>query len=73
MNWSAAWAWLVLAVIVVVYVVVFDVHAYFSGGATMSGQMRTWLFSPVTGPFAAALWIGVFVGLMVHFVQYRNR
>ncbi len=73
MNWSAAWAWLVLAVFVIVYVVVFDLHAHFSGTATMSGQFRAWLFNPVIGPFIAGGWAGVFVGLTYHWFEYRGR
>lgn len=72
-NWSAAWAWAILAAIIVVFVVVFDVHASIAHTATMSGQFRKWLFNPTIGPFAAALWVGVFAGLTWHWVEYRGR
>lgn len=73
MTWSPAWAWLVLAVIVVAFVVVFDVHATLAHTETMSGRFRDWLFSPVIGPFIAGGWVGIFVGLTYHWFEYRGR
>ena len=73
MTWSPAWAWLILAVIIVAFVVVFDVHAYFTHAGTMSGQFRAWLFSPVTGPFIFGGWVGIFVGLTFHWFEWKGR
>lgn len=73
MAWSPAWAWLVLAVIVAVFVVVFDVHAAVTHAETMSGKFRDWLFNPVIGPFLAAAWVGTFVGLTFHWFEYKGR
>jgi hypothetical protein len=73
MTWSPAWAWLVLAVIVVAFVVVFDVHAYFAHTATMSGQFRTWIFNPSLGPVVFGLWVGLFTGLTFHWFEYKGR
>lgn len=73
MTWSPAWAWLILAVIVIAFVVVFDVHACYAHTATMSGQFRAWLFDPVIGPFIAALWVGVFAGLTWHWLEWKGR
>jgi hypothetical protein len=72
-GWSPAWAWLALVLIVVLYVAVFDLHAYFAKTPTMSGQFRAWLFDTNIGPFAAAIWVGVFAGLTWHWLQYRGR
>lgn len=72
-NWSAAWAWLILAVFVIAYVAVFDVHAYLAHTATMSGQFRAWLFNPSVGPFAFAIWVGIFTGLTFHWFEYRGK
>lgn len=63
MTWSPAWAWLILTLIIVVFVVVFDLHAFLAHGETMSGQFRNWLFNASVGPFIAAGWVGVFAGL----------
>jgi amino acid transporter len=71
-NWSPAWAWLILVIFVVVYVVVFDLHAFLVHGETMTGQMRDWIYDQVTGPFIVGGWIAVFAGLMWHFLV-RNK
>lgn len=73
MHWSPAVAWAVLAVIVAVFVAVFDIHAKLTGTHTMSWQFRAWLFSPVIGPFAFGAWVGVFVALTFHWFEYRGR
>ena len=62
----AAWAWLGLTTFIVVYVVVFDVWAQVTGHKLMTTQFRLWLFDPVVGPFIAAVWCGVFIGLTYH-------
>lgn len=62
----AAWAWLVIILAVVLYVVAFDLWAHFSGHRMMTTQFRLWLFDPVTGPFIFAAWIAVFSGLTYH-------
>lgn len=63
---SAAWAWLILILSVTLYVVAFDLWAHFSGGVMMTTQFRLWLFDPYTGPFIAAGWSGLFIGLTYH-------
>ena len=73
MNWSAAWAWLILAIIIIVFVVVFDVHAAIAHTPTMSGQFRQWIFNPSVGPIAFGLWVGVFVGLTFHWFEYKGK
>ena len=73
MAWSPAWAWLVLAVAVTLFVVVFDVHATLTHSQTMSGQFRAWLFNPVIGPFIAGGWVGVFTGLTFHWFEWKGR
>lgn len=65
--WNPGWAWLILAIIVIVFVAVFDIHATVAGTETMSGRMRDWIFDAVTGPFIVAGWVAIFVGLMWHF------
>lgn len=71
--WSAAWAWLILTVAVALYVIVFDVHAAVSGGRMMTTQFRLWLFDPVTGPFIAAGWCGLFIGLTYHWFLRKGQ
>jgi hypothetical protein len=71
--WSAAWAWLILTIGVVIYVVVFDVHAYFKHGETMSGQFHDWVFNPTIGPIIFGVWVGLFVALTFHWFQYRGK
>jgi hypothetical protein len=73
MAWSPAWAWLILTVIIVAFVVVFDLHAYLTHTGTMSGQFRVWLFNPNTGPFVFGGWVGIFVGLSFHWFEYKGR
>lgn len=73
MRWSPAWAWLILTIAVVLYVVIFDVHAVLSGGNTMSGQFRKWLFNPSIGPVIFAVWVGIFTGLTFHWFDYRGK
>lgn len=63
---TAAWAWLVLVVGIVVYVAVFDVLAITGHRPTMSAQFHAWLYSGVTGPFILGAFAGVFVGLLYH-------
>ena len=72
MHWSPALAWAILAAIIIVFVVVFDVHAAVTGGRTMSGQFRAWLFNPAAGPFIFGGWIGIFTGLTFHWFDYRG-
>jgi hypothetical protein len=73
MRWSASWAWLVLTIAVVVYVVVFDLHAYFTHGKTMSGQFHDWIVNPTIGPIIFGVWFGIFVGLTFHWFQYKGK
>lgn len=65
-HWSPAWAWLILIIANAAFVIAFDVHAAIVGTETMSGRFRDWLFDPYTGPFIAAGWVGLFVGLTYH-------
>jgi hypothetical protein len=72
-QWSASWAWLILTFAVVLYVVVFDVHAYFAHGKTMSGQFHDWIVNPTIGPIIFGVWFGIFVGLTFHWFQYKGK
>lgn len=65
---SAAWAWLVLAVLVAVFVAAFDVWAHLTGHALMTTQMRWWIADRVIGPFIIGGWVGAFVAVMWHFL-----
>lgn len=67
----AAWAWLAITILIVSYVVVFDVWASMTGHKLMTTQFRLWLFDPVTGPFLAAGWSAVFIGLTFHWFLRR--
>ena len=73
MQWNPAWAWAILAAIIIVFVVIFDVHAAMAHTETMSGRFRDWLFNPSIGPFAFAIWVGVFTGLTFHWFEYKGR
>lgn len=70
-RWSPAIAWLILFIFVVLYVVVFDTHAYFTGGRTMTGQFQDWLVNEIIGPFLFGGWVALFVGLTYHFFLRR--
>lgn len=72
MTWSPGVAWAILTAAVVAYVTVFDVHAGLTGGETMTGRFRDWLFDPVTGPFIAGGWVGLFAGLTYHWFVRRR-
>lgn len=75
MDWvskdSALLAWLGIVVLIVGYVVAYDLWAHFSGHKTMTAGFQEALHDPVAGPFIAALWIGSFVGLCWHFLNNR--
>lgn len=62
----AAWAWLIITVGITLYVVIFDVWASQTHHKMMTTQFRLWLFDPVIGPFLAAGWCAVFIGLTYH-------
>ena len=62
----AGWAWLILVAGMALYVVAFDLWAHSTRHLLMTSQFRLWLFDPVTGPFIAAVWVGVFTGLTYH-------
>lgn len=68
----AAWAWLILVVSVAAYVASFDVWAKVSHHLMMTAQFRAWLFDPITGPFIAAGWVGLFAGLTYHWVLRKS-
>jgi hypothetical protein len=65
-HWSPALAWLVLTIFVILFVVVFDLHAYLTHGRSMTGQFQDWLFNVAIGPFIFGGWIGLFAGLTFH-------
>lgn len=65
---SAAFAWLILAAAVTLYVVAYDLWAWKTGHRLMTTQFRMWLHETVAGPLVFALWAGIFVGLTFHFV-----
>jgi hypothetical protein len=73
MIFTAGWAWLVLTVGVVLYVVAFDLWAYYTQTTMMTVEFRSWLFNPVTGPFIFAGWVGLFVGLTYHWFLKRGQ
>lgn len=73
MKWSPAIGWLILAAFVIIYVVVFDLNAYFAHGKTLSGQFHDWVFNPVIGPVIFGAWFGLFVGLSFHWFQYKGK
>ena len=62
----AAWAWLILIVAIVIFVVIFDVWASITHHKLMTTQFRLWLGDPVIGPFIFAAWVAVFAGLTYH-------
>jgi uncharacterized membrane protein YedE/YeeE len=64
----ASWAWVVLAAVIVVGVTAFDVWAHFAGQVSMSAQLRTWLSGELTGPLVVGLWMGLFFGLLWHWI-----
>lgn len=69
---SAALAWAVLVVGIVSYVAAFDIYAHIHHHTMMTGQFRDWLFDPITGPFIAAGWAGLFIGLTYHWFLRRR-
>lgn len=71
MHWSPAWAWLILTLIIIAFVVTFDVHAALTHTETMTGKFRDWLFDPVTGPFVFGGWVGIFAGLCFHWFDRK--
>jgi hypothetical protein len=72
MKWissdSALLAWIGIAIVIVLYVVGYDLWAGFTNHRTMTAQFRVWLGGPVAGPIIFALWIAVPVGLTYHFL-----
>lgn len=71
--WSAKLAWLILTAGVILYVVIFDVHALITHGKSMSGQFHDWIFNPIIGPIIFGLWVGIFVALTFHWFQYKGK
>lgn len=67
MRWasrdSATLAWIGIAVLVISYVVAYDLWAHFAGHRLMT------LHHPVAGPIIFALWVAVPVGLTYHFLM----
>jgi hypothetical protein len=67
---SALFAWIGCLLMIVSYVVAYDLWAHFSGHRTMTAQFRDWLTDPVAGPVIFGLYIGIFVGLSFHFLVH---
>lgn len=65
---TAAAAWVGIAVLIVLYVLGYDLWAHYTGHLTMTAQFRDWLRDPVMGPIMFALWVAVPVGLTYHFL-----
>lgn len=65
---SAAWAWVVLIVSIVLYVVGYDVWATVSNHQTMSGEFHNLMQHQILGPALVALWVGASTGLIYHFL-----
>lgn len=64
----AAWAWLILTGIIVLFVAGFDVWAHYTGHKQMTDQFRQWLGDHVIGPFIFGGWVGIFAGLSWHWL-----
>ena len=62
----AAWAWFILTVSIILYVVAFDLWAHYTHHKLMTTQFRLWLFNPVTGPFIFGAWVAIIAGLSYH-------
>ena len=73
MSYSAALAWLVLLLSIIVYVVIYDVWAFRSGHLMMTTQFRNWLSDPVAGPITVGLWLGIWGGLTAHLFLRSGR
>jgi hypothetical protein len=69
----AAWAWVILAAFITMYVAAFDLWAHFTNHQSMSGRFHVWLHGMVTGPLIFGLWGGVFIALTYHFFTTRNQ
>jgi len=65
---SAIAAWSVLAVLIFLYVLIYDLWAHYSDHRTMTNEFRAWLHDPIMGPIIAGLWVALFVGLTFHFL-----
>lgn len=72
-QWSPTIGWSILTVVVIVFVVLFDLHAYFVHGRTLSGQFHAWLINPTIGPIMFGVWFGIFVGLTFHWLQFKGK
>lgn len=68
---TAAWAWLVLALLIIFFVAGYDGWALATGHDTMSGQIAAWLAHSWTGAAVIAIWIGVPAGLLYHFFRSK--
>lgn len=65
---SAAFAWLVLFVLVNAYWIAYDLWAGATGHRAMTTQFRMWLHETLAGPLIAGVWVGVFVAFTYHFL-----
>ena len=77
MNWvsreSAAFAWLILFVLVNVYWITYDLWAHYTGHKAMTTQFRDWLHEPIAGPVIAGLWAGIFIAFTFHFLVKAHK
>lgn len=65
---AAAYGWLVLAVLVFLYVLGFDLWAHYTDRLTLTAQFQRWLHEPVWGPVMAGIYVAIPVGLAYHFL-----
>lgn len=65
---SSVLAWVGIVLLIVAYVVAYDVWAHFTNHLTMTAQFRNWLGDPVMGPVMFGLWVAVPVALTYHFI-----
>lgn len=68
----AAWAWLILTIVITLYVVAFDVWAAMTHHRLMTDQFRLWLGDSVIGPFIFGAWVAVFAGLTYHWFLKKH-
>lgn len=68
---TAAWAWLVLAVLIAGFVAGYDTWAILTHHDTMSGQVAAWLQHSWTGAAVIAIWVGLPAGLLYHFFRSK--
>lgn len=70
---SAIWAWIVLAIVIILFVTGYDLWAYFTNHITMSGQFHKWLTESTAGAIVIGLWVAIPVGLLYHFTILKKK